>query len=351
MSYRIFDYHVDEFLLFENKLNTLSVKGYNPYSLDLISKIKKDNQQYHYVCDIALFKKGQPKKDEIDRMINSYLENGYDYCGRVRKIYVFRSKEKLAYRYHQETDFIPYFKEQTKSRITGFAISLLFSLAVTYFISTNIQIKNMITNGSIMLYLSYIPICLTILYYTYKNWIVHEKIRRQFLKQQDFTKEKLNQLSMHKKKVKYMIGFCLIYVLAGFSLDYLQRDIHPLDSSILTLNDFSLTPSKDQTYTSSRSILTQGKICTETNQKDIIHSEIYTLKNHQYSQTFFNRLLNEHSHNRQKKAINKNTYLIASSKHYDTVIMLEHNKIIYVTTSLDLTQNNYAHKIIKFYKK
>ena len=91
MKFKLTNYDPSNYKLLEAKLNELSKQGYNCKNVDMFTIFKHDNKRQYYKTDIFVPDKNKQasNREQRDKWLLEYVEHGYEFIGKSRKIFVF----------------------------------------------------------------------------------------------------------------------------------------------------------------------------------------------------------------------------------------------------------------------
>lgn len=362
------NYDASEYKMLEEELNTLSMNGYTCNSIDLLTVFKKTDTKAKYLTDIFYSTESTQfaKRKEKDAWISNYIDYGYHYIGKSRNIYIFKATNAKNKVPDDALRLLPYFKgTRTILKMILLFISIILSL---YFISTVFGVTNIehfITNGSIIIYYIPIVICLTLTFRAMMNYYNNVQIKQKLKNKEAPILTNQNKYCKFRLVYLYILSISILLLIMGVVLDSIERQILPINSNILTLEDFGVTGNKKEfsTYTKSSSIyvpyfysyIEQGGEIDIENGKygNLLSTKYYTLKD----QTMANSYLDTYLYDKTKiiKPLENNTdiYLMGSSNTniFDTMIIKKDTTLIIIATSFDLSLLPYQNVIINHYQK
>ena len=159
MKLRLTNYDTSEYKQFEDMLNNLSKSGYNCKSVDMFTVLKKDEQRFYYKTDIFVPQKKSSKnnREQRDQWLLNYVNHGYEFIGKSRKIYDFKGAQAANIKGTDQALLLTYFKRnKTISNIIFIFVAMLLSFLLIPSVFANQNPMEFITNGSIILH--YIPL-------------------------------------------------------------------------------------------------------------------------------------------------------------------------------------------------
>lgn len=338
MSFKIFSYDITEYKKFENKLNELSLKGINPIEMGYISSFEKNDKHYFYAVDVLKEEKSAPKKLVRNHLITLYDRYDFRYVGSYRNMIFFRSDSKRKLPKGREKILNEYLENAWINRLILtfiFLSGLVFS--VSYMVIQN-DVRHLLTNGEI-LFQFLIPIfCLG------AGLLNIGSALRSF---QYKAKKEPTNTPFKLLGYGFIVLSCFSLVL-GIVLDIVERGRKPIDDSILTLETVGLEPGEKGEYSYSNSMLVHAKSYTDLNdQNQLLFSVVYEVDKD--AQSYFDTFKADYVDDSTKE-IENNVYVYTIETENDSMIALVGNKIVEITSTLDLLENNNYQKILDFYR-
>lgn len=345
MKYTILDFNNNEYKLFESYLNNLSINGYCIDKIDYIAKKNPSKRNYKYKVELYIRQNiGLTKKQQVNAIIEQNEANGYEYCGRIRKMFVFRSKKNII---EDDEPFVSpesiknYKTKQTTSKIILTLIMAFIVYMVASITFSNNTIDQNLTTGSIILHYSLLILSLVLLYRCTYKLVIDIKLKKDSL-----------TISFYKLLSNIFKGIVLVFciiVLSGFSLDVFQRQTIAVSGSnenIITLESLGHRgSSQNKTYVEMHSLSIDKTIAyLETNDDDdTIYSRSYTFNNKDKCDYFIKEYLEDDNYEQVNK-VGENNYLLKDQYGWTTLINKKDKEFTYVTTSFSL-ENNYQNII------
>lgn len=346
MKYTILDFNNNEYKLFEAYLNDLSTNGYTIDKIDYIAKKTASKRKYKYKVELYVRQNiGLTKKQQINAIIEQNEADGYEYCGRIRKMFVFRSKKNIP---EDDTPFVSpesiknYKSKQTTTKIILTAIMAFILYMIASITFTNNTIDQNLTTGSIILHYTLFILGLVLLYRCIYKLVIDIKIKKDSMNLSNF-----KLLSNIFKGV--IVAFVLIVAL-GFGLDVFQRQTLSLKNTtenIITLESLGYKgSSENKTYIKMHSLTIDKTISyIESNDNDdTIYSRSYTFNSKDDCDYFIKEYLEDKSFSEMNKVDDSN-YLLKDKFGWTTMINRKDKEFTYITTSFSL--ENYYQNIIE----
>ena len=127
MKFKLTNYDPSNYKLLEAKLNELSKQGYNCKNVDMFTIFKHDNKRQYYKTDIFVPDKNKQasNREQRDKWLLEYVEHGYEFIGKSRKIFVFKAEDV----YKRQMLFL--IKNQSKKKV-DFKYQKLLKLLIHY---------------------------------------------------------------------------------------------------------------------------------------------------------------------------------------------------------------------------
>ena len=151
MKLRLTNYDTSEYKQFEDMLNNLSKSGYNCKSVDMFTVFKKDEQRFYYKADIFVPQKKSSKnnREQRDQWLLNYVNHGYEFIGKSRKIYVFKAAQAANIKGTDQALLLTYFKRnKTISNIIFIFVAMLLSFLLIPSVFANQNPMEFITNNA-----------------------------------------------------------------------------------------------------------------------------------------------------------------------------------------------------------
>lgn len=347
MKIKLTNYDSSEYQQFEQLLNDLSSKGYNCNTADMFTFFKKDNQRCYYKTDIFVPQKKQHQnnREQRDQWLLNYVNHGYEFIGKSRKIYVFKASKNIKIKGTDKSALLTYFKRnKTISNVIFIFIALMLSFILIPSVFTNKDPLEFITNGTIILH--YLPLlfCPALLFRFFYHYLTTEKI-----------KALLTNGKSDIKTSKYLFNISnglliisLILIIAGISLDFMARKTVSVDNKIITLATLNCpNDATNNTYIKSSSIFVQEAISYQEEYED--NALIVNYYRYNSSTKAFDSL-NDYLKTinfKNKKQIS-NGYLLSNDSVFNCIAFVKDKQLIVVQTTLDLLAND-TYQIITSY--
>lgn len=351
MKIKLTNYDSSAYKQLEEKLNLLSKQGYNCKSVDFFTVFKKDNQHFYYLTDIFVPIKNSNKsnRQQRDEWLLNYVEHGYEFIGKCKKIYVFKTAKPIKVKSTSNELLLTYFKKnKTLSNIFLVFISLLISLILIPNILTNNSPDEFITNGAILLHYTSLLLCIALIIRFFNNYINTEKIKESLTK---------NKKASNNKSYYYLFSFSnwlliitIISIIFGFTLDTNERKIKPINKNILSLEILGFQGNQhtyDSYNESSSLMINKAYNYLEANENnDMLMINYYEFSSSSKAKRNLENYLDVNIY--QKKKEITNGYLLSNGDIYDNIIFIKNNKLIVVQTTFNLLENNLYQQIIDF---
>ena len=347
MKLKLTNYDTSEYKQFEIMLNEQSKQGYNCKSVDMFTIFNADQKRYYYLTDIFVADKSNAKSARIqrDEWLLNYLDHGYEFIGKSRKIYVFKAKQLTKVPGTKPQLLLNYFKRnKTLSNIFFIFIAMLLTFALVPDVLVNKNPIQFFTNGSMILH--YLPLlfCSALLIRFFNHYLTTEKIKLSLTKNQ-----KPKSFSKYPFLItNWLLTFSVIAVIGGFILDFTSRKNIPLTPQIITLNDLGLKGNQEEynTYISGHSLMIDEAISYyEDNHEDALKANYYRYDSLDKAKKALNNYLDATTF-KQKKQIT-NGYLLGDDQ-YNCIAFVKDKQLIIVQTTIDLQIDNTYQKIISF---
>ena len=185
MKFKLTNYDPSNYKLLEARLNELSKQGYNCKNIDMFTIFKRDNKRYYYKTDIFVPDKNKSgtNREQRDKWILEYVDHGYEFIGKSRRIFVFKAHEdiklketdqELLLNYFKKMDFIKYF--------TCIRLRLLLSFSLIPSVFFNNSPDEFVTNGSILIHFAPLLLCISLIVRFFINHLQTERIKKYFIK-------------------------------------------------------------------------------------------------------------------------------------------------------------------------
>ena len=239
MKFKLTNYDPSNYKLLETKLNELSKQGYNCKSVDMFTIFKQDNKRYYYKTDIFVPDKNKQatNREQRDKWMLEYVEHGYEFIGKSRKIFVFKADKDIKVKETNRELLLNYFKKnRTLLNILLVSISLLLSFSLIPSMFFNNSPNEFVTNGSILIHFAPLFLCIGLIVRFFTNYIQTEKIKSALTKK---------KLPSYNKKNEYLFIisnwlfiFFFIITISGFILDSSSRQYVDISNDMFTLKDF-----------------------------------------------------------------------------------------------------------------
>ena len=256
MKFKLTNYDPSNYKLLETKLNELSKQGYNCKSVDMFTIFKQDNKRYYYKTDIFVPDKNKQtsNREQRDKWMLEYVEHGYEFIGKSRKIFVFKADKDIKVKETNRELLLNYFKKnRTLLNILLVSISLLLSFSLIPSIFFNNSPDEFVTNGSILIHFAPLFLCIGLIVRFFTNYIQTEKIKNALIKK---------KLPSYNKKNEYLFIisnwlfiFFFIITISGFILDSSSRQYVDISNDMFTLKDFGYNQKSNKECVKSSSLL------------------------------------------------------------------------------------------------
>ncbi len=339
MKFKLTNYDPSNYKLLETKLNELSKQGYNCKSVDMFTIFKQDNKRYYYKTDIFVPDKNKQtsNREQRDKWMLEYVEHGYEFIGKSRKIFVFKADKDIKVKETNRELLLNYFKKnRTLLNILLVSISLLLSFSLIPSIFFNNSPDEFVTNGSILIHFAPLFLCIGLIVRFFTNYIQTEKIKNALIK----------KLPSYNKKNEYLFIisnwlfiFFFIITISGFILDSSSRQYVDISNDMFTLKDFGYNQKSNKECVKSSSLLIDKSYSYfETNNDQSLKINYYYFSSKHKAQNYLENYLSVNYY-QDKKEIS-NGYLLAGSDVYDGMIFVDENKLIVIQTNFDLQEND-----------
>lgn len=345
MRLHLTNYDPSEYLIFQDFLNDLSKKGYNCNNVDVFTFFKKDNQQYYYKTDIFI-----PSNKSIslrrlkEQWLNDYIDNGYEYIGRTRKIYVFRSKKKNNYIGTEKELVTNYFKRnRTFMNFVFIFLAVLFSYLFIPNVFNNLNPSEFVSNGSIILHYVPLLLCISLICRFMFHYLATEILKDKF-------KRKINIIN-NKTFIfnNWLLLVSIILIVVGLGLDYFERKNEPVNEQIISLADLGY-PGDQKTYdtciTSSSFLIDKSISYSETNGEEVIKVNYYQYSDKSKANHGLNNYLSSINYSFKKEITNGYLLGDGDKETYNVIAFVKNNQLIILQGNLDLLSNNLYETII-----
>ena len=256
MKFKLTNYDPSNYKLLETKLNELSKQGYNCKSVDMFTIFKQDNKRYYYKTDIFVPDKNKQtsNREQRDKWMLGYVEHGYEFIGKSRKIFVFKADKDIKVKETNRELLLNYFKKnRTLLNILLVSISLLLSFSLIPSMFFNNSPDEFVTNGSILIHFAPLFLCIGLIVRFFTNYIQTEKIKNALIKK---------KLPSYNKKNEYLFIisnwlfiFFFIITISGFILDSSSRQYVDISNDMFTLKDFGYNQKSNKECVKSSSLL------------------------------------------------------------------------------------------------
>ena len=348
MKLRLTNYDTSEYKQFEDMLNNLSKSGYNCKSVDMFTVFKKDEQRFYYKADIFVPQKKSSKnnREQRDQWLLNYVNHGYEFIGKSRKIYVFKAAQAANIKGTDQALLLTYFKRnKTISNIIFIFVAMLLSFLLIPSVFANQNPMEFITNGSIILH--YIPLlfCPALLIRFFNHHLTTEKIKLTLS-----NKKANNKISKYPFIISnWLLIVSIVLIIAGFSIDFIGRETLPLNDRIITLSALGLSSNNDEynTFNKSSSLMIKEAISyNEENDNDALIVNYYYYNSEKKAKNALNDYLNSVNFKNKKQITNG--YLLSKDSIYNCIAFVKNKRLIIVQTTVDLLENNTYQKITSF---
>lgn len=348
MKLRLTNYDTSEYKQFEDMLNNLSKSGYNCKSVDMFTVFKKDEQRFYYKADIFVPQKKSSKnnREQRDQWLLKYVNHGYEFIGKSRKIYVFKAAQAANIKGTDQALLLTYFKRnKTISNIIFIFVAMLLSFLLIPSVFANQNPMEFITNGSIILH--YIPLlfCPALLIRFFNHHLTTEKIKLTLS-----NKKANNKISKYPFIISnWLLIVSIVLIIAGFSIDFIGRETLPLNDRIITLSALGLSSNNDEynTFNKSSSLMIKEAISyNEENDNDALIVNYYYYNSEKKAKNALNDYLNSVNFKNKKQITNG--YLLSNDSIYNCIAFVKNKRLIIVQTTVDLLENNTYQKITSF---
>lgn len=346
MKFKLTNYDPSNYKLLETKLNELSKQGYNCKSVDMFTIFKQDNKRYYYKTDIFVPDKNKQatNREQRDKWMLKYVDRGYEFIGKTRKIFVFKADKDIKVTETDRELLLNYFKKnRTLLNILLVSISLLLAFLLIPSVFFNNSPDEFVTNGSILIHFAPLFLCISLIVRFFTNYIQTEKIKNTLTKK---------RLPSYNKKNEYLFIisnwlfiFFFIITISGFILDSSSRQYVNISNDMFTLKDFGYNQKSDKECIESSSLLIDKSYSYfETNNDQSLKINYYYFSSKQKAQNYLENYLSVNYY-QDKKEIN-NGYLLASSNVYDGMIFVDENRLVVIQTNFDLQENDRYKKLV-----
>lgn len=346
MKLHLTNYDPSEYLIFQDFLNNLSKKGYNCKNVDIFTFFKKDNQQYYYKTDLFVpINKNISLRRLKEQWLNDYIDNGYEYVGRTRKIYVFRSKKKNDYTGTEKELLTNYFKRnRTFMNFVFIFLAVLFSYLFIPNVFTNLNPSEFVSNGSIILHYVPLLLCISLLCRFMFHYLATEVLKSKF-------KRKINIIN-NKTFVfnNWLFIISIVLIVVGLGLDYFERKNEPVNDEIISLADLGY-PGDQKTYdtciTSSSFLIDNSVSYSETNGEEVIKVNYYQYSDKSKATQGLENYQSSFNYSFKKEI--SNGYLLGEGEEeiYNVIAFVKDNQLIVLQSNLDLLANNLYETVIE----
>ncbi|MFQ8706916.1 MAG: DUF2812 domain-containing protein [Thomasclavelia sp.] len=348
MKFKLTNYDASDYKLLEDKLNNLSKLGYNCNNADMFTIFKHDNKRFYYKTDIFVPDKKSKlsNREQRDNWLMNYVDHGYEFIGKSRKIYIFKATKNIKIKETNNTQLLQYFKTNKTLTNILFVFTALF---LSFLLIPNVFINNdpneFITNGSILLHYAPLLFCLSLIVRFFNNYIQTEKIKNTLTKQTSFTINNNQEYRFILSNWLFIIT--ILIIICGFSLDIIERKNTPINDNILSLNDLGYTSNRSKTYTESSSLLINKSYSYfESNDENALKINYYRFNSNEKANKNLDNYLKTNNYKKKKQIANG--YLLSSDINYDSIIFVKNNQLIIVQTTLDLLKDDNYQKILDF---
>lgn len=347
MKIKLTNYDVSEYKQLEKLLNSLSNRGYNCKSVDMFTLFKKNKQHFYYKTDIFIPQKNHPKsnREQRDQWLLNYVDHGYEFIGRSRKIYVFKAAKNIDVKGTNHELLLTYFKRnKTISNLIFIFAAMLLSFLLIPSVFTNKNPLEFVTNGTIILH--YIPLlfCPALLFRFFNHHLTTEKIKL------DLKNNKAANKASHYPFIisNWLLIISIILIAMGFILDFTARKTVPVDEKIITLSALNLSNSQNNdTYTKTSSIMIKKSISySEENAGNLLIVNYYQYDSNAKALAGLNDYLDALNFKNKKQITNG--YLLSNDSIYNCIAFVKKQQLIIIQTTLDLLDNNTYKQIISF---
>lgn len=348
MKFKLTNYDASDYKLLEHKLNNLSKSGYNCNSADMFTIFKRDNKRFYYKTDIFIPDKKSKlsNREQRDKWLMNYLEHGYKFIGKSKKIYIFKAEKDQKIKQTDHAQLLKYFKtNKTLSNIALIFITLFLSFLLIPNVFINNDPNEFITNGSILLH--YVPLlfCLSLIVRFFNNYTQTEKIKNALTKQ---TYPKMSNIQEYRFIISnWLFIISIIVIISGFSLDIIERKDVLINDNILSLNDLGYISNRNKTYTKSSSLLIKESYSYfESNDNQALIVNYYRFNSNEKANKNLDNYLKTNNYKKKKQIANG--YLLSNHTSYDSIIFVKNKQLIIVQTNLDLLKDDTYQKILDF---
>ncbi|MDD8048912.1 MAG: hypothetical protein PHH04_04815 [Thomasclavelia sp.] len=333
-KYKILWFSNDETDYFQEYLNELDKKELQPKNIDIFTKLVPTKGKHKYkVLNYKANATKLTRKKQMDALINDYTALGYDYCGKLRKMLVFRSSKSLKDPKEEKV-----YRPTILNKICAFLICLVLSTFVFELTNTNSSISNYVTDGSTFLHFTPLIICFIITYYFLTKLLIQ------------LFKKKINYkvYKIINSTTKVLLVLLIVGSLCSFVIDDKQRtsqSVNNYQSSLITLKDFNKTSTSNRLTKTNSILIDNTYFLVQTNKSDTLYLEVYKTSNTSYLNTYLKKITKEY----KTKKIENNAYQIFENNIQTGLITIQDNKLFYLTTSFDIS--NYQNKILDKIKR
>ena len=322
MKFKLTNYDPSNYKLLETKLNELSKQGYNCKSVDMFTIFKQDNKRYYYKTDIFVPDKNKQtsNREQRDKWMLEYVEHGYEFIGKSRKIFVFKADKDIKVKETNRELLLNYFKKnRTLLNILLVSISLLLSFSLIPSMFFNNSPDEFVTNGSILIHFAPLFLCIGLIVRFFTNYIQTEKIKNALTKK---------KLPSYNKKNEYL------FIISNWLFIFFF-----IITIMFTLKDFGYNQKSNKECVKSSSLLIDKSYSYfETNNDQSLKINYYYFSSKQKAQNYLENYLSVNYY-QDKKEIS-NGYLLAGSDVYDGMIFVDENRLIVIQTNFDLQEND-----------
>lgn len=348
MKFKLTNYDTSDYKLLEDKLNNLSKQGYNCNSADMFTIFKHDNKRFYYKTDIFIPDKKSKlsNREQRDNWLINYVDHGYKFIGKSKKIYIFKAEKDLKIIETDRTQLLKYFKTNKTLINILFVFTALF---LSFLLIPNVFINNspseFITNGSILLHYAPLLFCLSLIVRFFNNYIQTEKIKNILI---NHTPHKISKVQEYRFILSnWLFIITILIIIGGFSLDIIERKDTPINDNILSLNDLGYSSNRNETYTKSSSLLIKESYSYfENNDNHALIVNYYRFNSNEKANKSLENYLKINNYKKKKQIAHG--YLLSNDSIYDSIIFIKNNQLIIVQTTLDLLKDDNYQKIIDF---
>lgn len=339
MKFKLTNYDPSNYKLLEARLNELSKQGYNCKNVDMFTIFKRDNKRYYYKTDIFVPDKNKSgtNREQRDKWMLEYVDHGYEFIGKSRRIFVFKAHENIKVKETDRELLLNYFKKnRTLLNILLVSISLLLSFSLIPSVFFNNSPDEFVTNGSILIHFAPLLLCISLIVRFFINHLQTERIKNTLSKKRLPNYDKKNEYLFIISN--WLFIFFFIITISGFVLDSLSRQYVNISDDMFTLKDFGFNQKSNKECIESSSLLINKSYSYfETNNEQSLKINYYYFSSNQKAQDYLENYLSINYYQNKKEIASG--YLLASGDIYDGMIFIDENKLIVIQTDFNLQEN------------